>query len=260
PGQYKIGIRGIYPSDKIQVPQGLGQFFSSLEGGGHFALHPLLVQQPLIGPLLGQLVDVVGRFDLVQVGNDIWGGITGSQSYARHAIGLGQGLDHNQIGIIAQLGQPSVPIGEIDIGLIDDDQAVEGAQQGLDAFHIQGISGGIVGGTYENQFGVPVRCRQDFGNIGFESVGQGNFPMLHGIDSVQDVVHSIGGRKADDVVPVGLTKGPEDQVQDLITAIAQHYLVLQCPLEFGQKGPQASLVRIGISVHTIFKGVLIGVQ
>ncbi len=73
-------------------------------------------------------------------------------------------------------------------------------------------------------------------------------------------IHAVGGRQAEDVVDPGFAENPDQQVDGLITAVAQKNLLGPDPLDLGNLVFEQTLERIGIPVETRFEGVFVGVE
>src|SRR5690554_1321522 len=119
------------------------------------------------------------------------------------------------------------------------------------SFHIlpvQGISGGIVRGTQEYQFGVWVNGLRDSLQVQLKVRTERNFSYSHIIDIGRHLIHPIGWWHQNHIVHPWFTKSPEEQINSLITAIPQKNMLGRHPFDLADTLLQLRLMRIRIAV------------
>ena len=183
--------------------------------------HVLQVVEHLQRLLLREQVNVVGVLDLVEQANDFLGGEGHAQTDGCRGPQLGEGVEDDEVGKAVEVQAEGSQVGEVGVGLINDDDSAEGRENVLDSMALEGIAGGVVGRTEPDDLGVVIGGSQQGVGIEGEVLAQGHGTILHIVDVCAYAVHPVGGSDGHDVVLTGFAEDSEDEVYGLVGAVAK---------------------------------------
>lgn len=209
--------------------------------------------------------DVIGGLEAVQDAGD-WGRAEGgAEPDAGHAEGLGQGLHDDEVGpLVDPLGQGGLALvaaGEVDVGLVQHDDAIPGGmlEDAADVILGQQRAGGVSRGAQVDELDVVVggvvEGGEDGGQVELEGRGgeQGHAVQGDVVDVGGDGVHAVGGGADQDAVTGGDTEAAQEGIDGLVGADADKEVV---------RGE--GLVRVGTGAaqvaQLLLEGVLVRVR
>ena len=257
--QQEVGVAGPHPADAAEAGKGGGQPFPLRHDLRHFLVPGGL--QGLQGQFLRGLGDIIGVLHAVHPADDAGVGEGHAQPQPRQAEGLGEGLQHHQVGAPEHLCPEAALCAEVRVSLVQHHHAGEGVHQRQQVLPRKGIAGGVVGAAEEQKPGVcigggqEVRCREG------EVRSQRNAAQGHVVDVGRHGIHPVTGDDGHGVVLPGHAENPEQQVDGFVAAIAQEDVVHRQALEGGNLFLHAQLP--GIRVAVVAQpgiGAFIGVQ
>ena len=169
-------------------------------------------------------------------------------------------MQHDQVREFVEPRQESGPVGEIDVGFVEDDHAVEAAQQPFDLRRRKGVARGVVGRAEPQQFAPFVRRREQPFDRQREVVAERHFAQFNVVDGRRDAVHAVGRCDRDRVVDARPAEDAVGQIDRLVAAAADEDTVGGDALACGEHFPQPLLARIGIAVDAVVVGTFVGVE
>ena len=238
-------------SDDGDVGQLVGHSFAL----GKDDLDPLVFDIHVVESLgdagLREAVDVVGVLDVVEEVDDLLGGESHAATDASESPRLGERLEDDEVGMLVEAGDPRGLGSEIYVGLIDDNNALEGIEDALNLLLGKEIARRIVGRAEPDDLGLGIGGSEDA--VGLERVFG---PEIYGaildiVDIRLDAVHAVGGLDGDDIVEARTAEDSIDEVDRLIGAVAEHELPLSDALEGSDAGAYVTLEGVGIAVEPL---------
>mmetsp|Transcript_2075 Transcript_2075/g.5490 ORF Transcript_2075/g.5490 Transcript_2075/m.5490 type:complete len:375 (+) Transcript_2075:1762-2886(+) len=219
--------------------------------------------------LARQGVDVVGCLHVVHQLDDVGRTDAEAAPDAGESERLGQRLqDHDVVVFFEQGDGRGVFAGEVDVGLVDDDQTGVLVRVGGDLFDVgqrDRLAGRITGTADKQQLRLFGHCFHHLRDIQIELRRQRRRYDGDVVDLGADLVHPVGRRRGQDVVPVsgattGRAENPHQQVDGLVGSdpdedVGRFEVVPAFPAE---QLLQIGLVGIGIPLEGV--GVVVGVQ
>ncbi len=97
-------------------------------------------------------------------------------------------------------------------------------------------------------------------HIGFEIGCEQLLTAFHTVEVGQHLVHAVGGRQDNHVVLPRFAVGAKNQVEHLITTIAEKDAVGIHALDGRDALLQCALQRVGITVHTRLEWTFVGIK
>ncbi len=131
---------------------------------------------------LGGTVEVVGIFDVGKYGGYARVGKSHAHAQVGEAPGLGECLEHYDVGVRGDERYHRREGREVDISLVDSHYAVKTVGQPQDVGGRYGKTGGVVGRAYPYHFGVGVDGRKGGVDRKGIAVGGGDFAIFHIVD------------------------------------------------------------------------------
>ena len=198
--QYKVGIAGINSHNERQARQFPGQLFPH----GHQGLDHLVdltdFFKGLQRQLLGRLVDIIGRLDLIVDIDNPFACKSHTQPEPGQAPRLTHRLQHHQVGIIGQLLDERPVPGEIDIGFVNNDQPGKIIQDDFYILPVDGIGRRIVGRADPDDLRVRIHQPFEMHQVQLKVIQQHSPPYLHVVNMCADLIHAISRRINDNIV------------------------------------------------------------
>ena len=183
-----------------------------------------------------------------------------AQAQARHAPGLRQGLEDDEIGNVAYALPQGRDAAEIDVGFIQHHDAGEAGGQVEDLAVGEGVAARIVGAAKEDELRVRVRGGQQGLAVQAEVGPQEDLAHRNVVGRCGYLVHPVTGADGHGVVSARRAEETEHQVDRLVTAVAEEEALRRDALERGKALLQGLLARVRIAVDAILVGILVGVQ
>ena len=150
--------------------------------------------------------------------------------------------------------------GEIGIGLVDDDDALEAVADLPQLRLREGVAGGIVRGTEEDHLRALVTGGEQCLRIQVEIRVQPEGTDGDVVDGRRDAVHAVARGHDDRIVLSGFAEDSENQVDSLVAAVPEEEVLHRNSLDAADLGLQDGLVRVGVAVVTVFIGTFVGIQ
>lgn len=180
----------------------------------------------------GRTRDVVGGFEAVEETGNRGGGEGGTKTDASQAKGLGQSLHDNKVGELRHpLGEGRILGGKVDVGLIEDHDAVPGGvvENLLDIGLCENRAGGVTGRANVHKLDIRLVGErvEDLGDIEGEGRGrqQGDLDDGDVVDLGRHGVHAVGGRAGEDAVAAGYAEAAQQGVDGLVAADSDEEVV-----------------------------------
>ena len=217
--------------------------------------------QGLQGQFLGGLGNIIRVLHPVHQLDDIGIGKGHSQPEARQAIGLGEGLQNHQVGVLQHLGAKAAEGAEISVGFVQYHHSGEVLYQREDLFGGEGIAGRVVGGAEEKEPGVGIRSAQQVLNRQEKVFPEGHAAKLDVVHLGCHAIHSVAGHDGHGIV---LPRGAENaihQVYGLVAAVPEENVLCRKAFQGRYPGFEGFLpgVRVAVVAQS-FVGTFIGIQ
>ena len=157
-------------------------------------------------------------------------------------------MQDDEVPEFAEAREESRPGGEVDVGFVEDDHAVEFAEQPFDAGRREGVARGVVRGAEPQQTGALVGgAERDLAHLDVVDVGG-------------DAVHAVGRGDRNGVVDARTAEDAVAEVDGLVAAVADEDLLFAHAFQRGDLLFEELLMRVGVAVDTVVVGVFVGVE
>ena len=169
-------------------------------------------------------------------------------------------MQDDQVGKFVEPCEEARHIGEVDIGFVEQDHAVEPAEKPLDFGLGEGVARRVVRGAEPQQFGALVGCGEQFVDREREVFAERDFAHLDIVDIGRDAVHAVGRGDRDGIVDTGAAEDAVGEVDGLVAAVTDEDLCFAHAFQGGDFLFEDLLVRVGVAVDAIVVGVFVGVE
>jgi len=208
--------------------------------------------------------DVVRGLEAIEEARDGLAGEGDAEADASEPKGLAEGLhDDEVIPLGNPLGEAGALGREVDVSLVDDDDAVPGGvlEDGLDLGPGDQRAGGVAGGADVDELdgGVGGEGGGDGGDVEgeFGGGGQRHLDEADVVDLRGDAVHAVGGGADEDLIAGGDAETAQQGVDGLVAPDAHKQVCRADGLgsvgvgvaEGAEEGLQVVLVRVGVAVE-----------
>ena len=259
-GQKEVRVGAEHLLAQRQILERLHQPLALVQQYLHPLVHLERVLQHLHRLLLRQQIDVVGILHLIIYIDNLPGGKGHAQTDGCRGPRLRHGLQDDEVLVADQLGAQRLLLREVDVRLVDDDDALER----LDDLHYlvaaERIASRVVGRADPHYLRALVaRCQQLVG-MHLEVVVQQDATVLHVVDVGTHLIHAVRRLDGHHVVTPRLAEDAVSQVDGLVAAVAQEYHVLGHALHLLQQLLQLALQRVGVAVVGGVVRILVGIE
>ena len=169
-------------------------------------------------------------------------------------------MQDDEVPEFAEAREESRPGGEVDVGFVEDDHAVEFAEQPFDAGRREGVARGVVRGAEPQQTGALVGGRQQGVGRKREVRAERDLAHLDVVDVGGDAVHAVGRGDRNGVVDARTAEDAVAEVDGLVAAVADEDLFFAHAFQRGDLLFEELLMRVGVAVDTVVVGVFVGVE
>ena len=151
-------------------------------------------------------------------------------------------------------------LGEVDVRLVDDDDALELVDDLQYLVAVERVARRVVGRAYPYQLRVAVACCQQAVGVELVVVVKENLTILDVVDVGAHLIHAVCGFYGYDIVAPWLAEDAVGQVNGLVAAVAQEDVFGRHALDLGEHLLQLALQGVGITVIRCVIRVLVGIE
>ena len=223
-------------------------------------VHLERVFQGLNSLLLGEHVDVVRVFHLVEHVNDSFLRKGHAEPYGGTSPCLAHGVEHDEVGIFPQVKTQRTLAGEVGIGLVNDDNAVKAFQCLYYFLPVDVVAGRIVRRTNPYELSILVTCGKQAVGCSLERVVKKHCSVFHIIDVCAHFVHAVCWLDGDNIVNTRTCKAAVSKVNRLVGAVAEEYVFRRNAFHGGQALFQFTLQGVGIAVERGVVRIFVGIE
>ena len=242
-----------------------------LEGQDDFAAfvdeltHPFVDVEAMLDEALG-IVGTEGRDGMghaheLEVFDDVGVGHDNGHADGCGGPGMGEGADDEDVGVAVEEHDGRLLGGELDVALVDDDDAAEEVGEGCDVVDAEEIAGGGVGVAEEDDLRVHPHVFNDGVDVEAEIVGtEAHFAASDSVEVGAFGIDAARGTEGDDFVTTGFAEDADGEVDGFFRAVAEIAAAGRNAFVTAPLGFEAEQGGVGIAVLGGVEGAFVGME